>query len=66
MGTSLVMVAAETPTYTITGSVSSIITTANSVMTVISSNELLFTLFCGSIVTLGCAVVRKIKKTAKC
>lgn len=56
------MVAAE---LTIAGAVQSIITTASSVMTVVEGNELLFTLFCGSLVGLGCAVVRKLKKTAK-
>ncbi len=58
------LIAAEAPS--ITTSVSSIITTANSVMTVITGNELMFTLFCGSLVTLACSVVRKIKKTSKC
>ena len=58
------LIAAEAPS--ITTSVSSIITTANSVMTVITGNELLFTLFCGSLVTLVCSVVRMIKKTSKC
>ena len=64
MSTGFVILAAEAPT--IAEATSSIITTANSVMTVISGNQLMFTLFCGSLVTLGCAVVRKIKKTAKC
>lgn len=64
MGTAFMMVAAEAPT--ISGAISSIITSANSVMTVITGNELMFTLFCGSLVTLGCSVVRKIKKTSKC
>lgn len=31
----------------------------------ISDNTLLFTLFCGSVVSLGCVIVRKIKKTSK-
>ena len=64
MGTGIMMIAAEAPT--ITGATSSIITTANSVMSVITSNDLMFTLFCGSLVTLACSVVRKIKKTSKC
>lgn len=64
MGTGFMMLAAEAPT--ISGATSSIITTANSVMTVITGNELMFTLFCGSLVILGCSVVRKIKKTSKC
>lgn len=63
MGTALFL-AAEA--LTITGATSSIITTASSVMTVITGNELMFTLFCGSLVTLACSVVRKIKKTSKC
>lgn len=56
------MVAAE---LTIAGAVTSIVTTASSVMTIIEGNELLFTLFCSSIIYVACSVVRKLKKTAK-
>lgn len=63
MGTS-VMVLAEAPS--ITSATTSIVNVAESVMTIISGNELFFTLFCGSLVALGCSVVRKLKKTAKC
>lgn len=36
-----------------------------SVMAFIASNELLMTLFCGSIVGLACYFIRKVKHTAK-
>ena len=35
------------------------------ILNFIADNTLLFTLFCGSIVSLGCVIVRKIKKTSK-
>ena len=37
----------------------------NQILNFISDNTLLFTLFCGSIVSLLCVIVRKIKKTSK-
>ncbi len=42
-----------------------IIAMGGSILEFISGNELMFTLFCGSFVALGCSVVRKIKKTSK-
>lgn len=38
---------------------------ANSIINLISGNELLFALFCASFISLACIVVRKIKTTAK-
>lgn len=38
---------------------------AQSIIKLISGNELLFVLFCASFVSLACVVVRKIKTTAK-
>lgn len=50
---------------TISGAVETIFSMASDVMDVIMGSELLFTLFCGSFVFLGCSVVKAIKRTAK-
>jgi hypothetical protein len=64
--TALVTVAAaESTTIDITGSVTSILGVGSQVMTFITGNSLLLTLFCGSLVGLGCYVIRKVKSVAK-
>jgi len=50
---------------TITTAVENIGTLISNVMTTIVGNELLMTLFCGSLFFLGCSAVKAIKKTAK-
>lgn len=49
----------------ITTAVTTIMTLAGDVMDTIAGNTLFLTLFSGSLVTLACGVVRKLKKTAK-
>lgn len=48
-----------------TTALQNITTAGTSVMTFIAGNELLMTLFCGSIVGLACYFIRKVKHTAK-
>lgn len=50
---------------TITTAIENISTLITNVMTTITQNELLMTLFCGSLFFLGCSAVKAIKKTAK-
>ncbi len=52
-------------TLDITGSVESLLGVGTQVMNFITGNEFLFTLFCASLVGVGCYVIRKVKKTAK-
>lgn len=64
MVNSIVAVAAnETPT--ITGAVSNITTMAEGVMSLISGNELLFTLWGASLFFIGVGVVKSLKGAAK-
>jgi hypothetical protein len=49
----------------ITDSVTSILGVGTQVMNFITGDTLLMTLFCGSLVGLGCMVIRKIKGVAK-
>ena len=51
--------------FTMTTAVAYLMAIGSQILNFISDNALLFTLFCGSIVSLGCVVVRKIKKTSK-
>lgn len=55
----------DVTSMTITEATTSIFSMASEVMDVITGNPLLFTLFCGSFVFLGCGIVKAIKKTAK-
>jgi hypothetical protein len=63
--TALVAVAAESNTIDVTSSVTSILGVGSQVMTFITGDTLLLTLFCGSLVGLGCYVIRKVKGVAK-
>lgn len=58
-------IALEASTIDITGSVSSILNIGTQVMDFITGNSMLLTLFCGSLVGLGCYVIRKVKGVAK-
>ena len=51
--------------FTMTTTVTYLIALGSQILNFISDNTLLFTLFCISIVSLGCVIVRKIKKTSK-
>ena len=51
--------------FTMVNSVNYLILIAKNILSFIASNELLFTLFCGCIVTVACVIVRKVKKTSK-
>ncbi len=51
--------------FTMTTVVTCLMAVGSQILNFISDNTLLFTLFCGSIVSLGCVIVRKIKKTSK-
>lgn len=51
--------------FTINTVVTLLMAVGRQILNFISDNTLLFTLFCGSIVSLGCVIVRKIKKTSK-
>jgi hypothetical protein len=61
------LIANETTTATVnvTDSVTSILAIGTQVMNFIAGNSLLMTLFCGSLVGLGCYVVKKVKSVAK-
>ena len=54
-----------TGVVTISTAIENIGTLITNVMTTITANELLMTLFCGSLFFLGCSAVKAIKKTAK-
>lgn len=49
----------------LTGALTNITTAASSVMTFITNDNFLMTLFCGSIVGLAFSFIRKAKKTAR-
>ena len=51
--------------FTMTTAVTYLMAVGSQILNFISNNTLLFTLFSGSIVSFGCVVVRKIKKTSK-
>lgn len=56
---------AASSTVDIGASVTSILDIGTQVMNFIAGNSLLMTLFCGSLVGLGCYVVKKVKGVAK-
>jgi hypothetical protein len=67
LGIATVAALAETTSaeISVTDSVTSILGVGTQVMNFISGNTLLMTLFCGSLVGLGCYVIRKVKSVAK-
>jgi hypothetical protein len=61
----LAMAETTTNAVSITDSVTSILGVGSQVMNFITGDNLLMTLFCGSLVGLGCYVISKVKKVAK-
>jgi len=55
----------EGATPTITDGLTNIVDTGNKVMTLVTGNELLLTLFVGSLFFLGCGAVKAVKRVAK-
>lgn len=55
----------DAATPTITSGLGNIVDTGNKVMELVTGNELLFTLFVGSLFFLGCGAVKAVKRVAK-
>lgn len=55
----------EASTIDVASNVTAILDVGTQVMNFIIGNPLLLTLFCGSLVGLGCYVIRKVKGVAK-
>lgn len=55
----------EASTIDVASNVTAILDVGTQVMNYIIGNPLLLTLFCGSLVGLGCYVIRKVKGVAK-
>lgn len=51
--------------FNMSAAVAYLMSMGSQVLNFIEGNTLLFTLFCGSIISLACVAVRKIKKTSK-